>query len=891
MVVLGDPGAGKSTLLRWMATAYLLRLKSDPDWPELPDVSELPDEDWLPILVRCRDLEEPALANSLEAIVDHHLRKLGITGTETAQLNKFLLKMLLDGRAILLIDGLDEISRPAVRARFCRQVEQIHVAYPRAPIVVTSRAVGYREMGLRIGRGFEHATVLDLTPEDKDEFARRWCAVTEPAIRRENAEKELVNDIHSTDRIERLTGNPMLLTTMALVKKKVGKLPSKRADLYREAVDVLLNWRSEVDELLDPYEAMPQLEYVAYAMCSAGVQRLRADEISQLLNKMRREFPSVRAVRRHAPLEFLQLLERQTGIVVEIGKIRHKGRLVPAYEFRHLTFQEYLAGLALVEGRFPGRDRKRSLAENVSPLAANTSEAEAGDIAVSENWREALRLCVMSCNDDDVDSVLLAIADVREGEPASVTTRPRAILALSCLSDEPNVSEDVAVHLIERFIDVIGPGDGDLGRTAASRALAEVGGSLWGPILAQQLVREWISRPDGSAELGSCTATVVDKIVPEENAEYAAWLLETKRQLSSEDDVGRIYAALSVMVVAFGCRTGPRGVPGAMLLKVRPELMQLLTRPGRVAEAAAWAIGWLAGASDRIPGSQVFSLTAKQVSAVKSCIKNSATSVLTASFLLWSLSDDCSEDKKLADAVAAHISKGFKDIDSLVDEYARLFPGYADPIVLLLGNNKAPVRSVAAGILGRIEQSEAVEPLLGVLADPDDQVRNTVAEALGQIGDARAVDPLLGVLADPDGQVRNTVAEALGQIGDARAVEPLIGALTGPDGEIQGAVAQALGQIGDARAVKALQGLLNGNSRNIREQVLWALAVEESDYDRILLSRDADGLTPGIDPMQEITLSMAERYAAVTELELSEVCRRYENLQAKYLLKLEWQGA
>jgi len=58
LVVLGDPGAGKSTLLRWIATAYLLRMNADPDWRELPDVDTLPAEDWLPILMRCRDLDE-----------------------------------------------------------------------------------------------------------------------------------------------------------------------------------------------------------------------------------------------------------------------------------------------------------------------------------------------------------------------------------------------------------------------------------------------------------------------------------------------------------------------------------------------------------------------------------------------------------------------------------------------------------------------------------------------------------------------------------------------------------------------------------------------------------------------------------------------------------------
>jgi hypothetical protein len=48
LIVLGDPGSGKTTLLRWIATAYLLRLKSDADWKEMPDVLSLPKENWLP---------------------------------------------------------------------------------------------------------------------------------------------------------------------------------------------------------------------------------------------------------------------------------------------------------------------------------------------------------------------------------------------------------------------------------------------------------------------------------------------------------------------------------------------------------------------------------------------------------------------------------------------------------------------------------------------------------------------------------------------------------------------------------------------------------------------------------------------------------------------------
>lgn len=291
----------------------------------------------------------------------------------------------------------------------------------------------------------------------------------------------------------------MLLTTMALVKRKVGRLPNRRAELYSEALGVLLNWRREVDEPLDQREAVPQLEYIAYAMCDRGVQRLREDEIITLFEQMWEEYPNIHAVQKHTPEEFLRLLERRTGILIEAGHVRHCGRLVPVFEFRHLTFQEYLAGLALVDGRFPGRDRSKSLAENVAPLAGRASEIETHfnevDIAVTENWREALRLCVASCNDDDVDSVLLAILNPLAGEDISVIVRPRVVLAALCLADEPNVSEKTAHEVLHQFVERISKNDGaGTVRTSLDAAAMELAASRWVETMRSLLVEEFCRR-------------------------------------------------------------------------------------------------------------------------------------------------------------------------------------------------------------------------------------------------------------------------------------------------------------------------------------------------------------------------------------------------------------
>lgn len=484
LVVLGDPGAGKSTLLRWLATAYLLRLQQRPDWRDLPDVASLPEKDWLPIVIRCRDLPENA-ADCLETMLQHSLRKNEFPAQDCAELCALLRRKLESGEALLLIDGLDEITEPSARIKFARQIDQISRTYEQAVLIVTSRIVGYREMGCRLRAGFEHLTVADLSREDKDDFARRWCALTERPERWEAAAEELIHDIHSSDRIERLTGNPMLLTTMALIKRKIGRLPQRRVDLYEKAVEVLLNWRSEVDAPLDPREALPQLEYLAHAMCKDGIQQILEDQALELLRNMREEYPNIHPLRQHSPEEFLALLESRTGLLIQSGHTRHNGRSVPVYEFRHLTFQEYLAGIALVQGHYQVRDKSKSLAEVIAPLAGQVGDCRfVGNSMVKENWQEALRLCLAACNDDDVDAALLSILHPLPNETG--TARGRAIQAASCLIDEPNVFENTAnevlTELIERMKEKINDGyiiDDEL--------LFELSASRWSRLLEAYL--------------------------------------------------------------------------------------------------------------------------------------------------------------------------------------------------------------------------------------------------------------------------------------------------------------------------------------------------------------------------------------------------------------------
>lgn len=597
LVVLGDPGAGKSTLLRWIATAYLLRLQAAPDWRDLPDIASLPDTDWLPILIRCRDL--PPQADTLDAMLHHSLRKTELQESQCEPLRQLLRARLETGKALLLVDGLDEITDPGARARLAASIEQIHRAIPLAPMVVTSRIVGYREMGYRIRGGFEHLTVADLSKEDKDDFARRWCALTELTERRDEAVAELIHDIHSSDRIERLTGNPMLLTTMALIKRKIGRLPQRRVDLYEKAVEVLLNWRSLVDAALDPREALPQLEYLAHAMCADGIQQVRDDQSLDLLRQVRIDYPQIHALQQHSPEEFLALLERRTGLLIQSGYTRHHGHSVPVYEFRHLTFQEYLTGIALVQGHYRGRNKGQSLAEVIAPLAGQVGESRFGrsfgesgfgppDTAVVENWREALRLCLAACNDEAVDAALLAILRPLPGETG--TARPRAVMAALCLADEPNVSETVANEILRVLAAEVCESDGKGAVFSSLDAAAmDLAASRWSVPLGEYLLDEFFRKePRQRHSTGGVHAMVQGLGAPEKEEDFSAWLAEKASALTQCDERTAAGIALTVMELAFrgrDCRT-----PG-----VADGLIRRLSEGAATSHAAAWALGWMNG--------------------------------------------------------------------------------------------------------------------------------------------------------------------------------------------------------------------------------------------------------------------------------------------------------
>lgn len=371
IAILAPPGGGKTTLLKRLAIAYIepaRRLEID---------DHLPDEPLLPVVIRCRQLGNEVrrpLLNTIERLLIQAERPdLGM------EFGRVVTERLKKGEILLLIDGLDEIGDPGDRAAFGTQLRTFIGTYPAARVVVTSREAGFRTVAGTISSVCKLYALADLSSEDISHLCLSWHR--EVYGGREQDALDLAHSITSNYRVRELAVNPLLLTTLLLVKRWLGTLPSKRSVLYSKAIEVLLmTWNTEGHRPIDPEEAIPQLAYAAYSMLQLDKRAISAKELRNIIDSARSEMPEILSYARMSSADFIRRVEDRSSLLVQSGHIVEDGQIRPLYEFKHLTFQEYLAAVAAVESWHPDRESAESPLDALRPHIGQ------------EAWREVVAL-------------------------------------------------------------------------------------------------------------------------------------------------------------------------------------------------------------------------------------------------------------------------------------------------------------------------------------------------------------------------------------------------------------------------------------------------------------------------------------------------------------------
>ena len=383
LLLLGDPGSGKSTFVRQLTAnnAAALLMGSKQSFPIFVVLHELilgldtlnEDADFQKARQRERQNQ------LLELLTSEWTRRLvewGIADFETDLIAK--VRSACGGDVLLILDGLDEIPE-RLRPLLFEAIPALSNAYSGiVEIIVTCRSRSYSDGMLP---GYQPFTLAPFTDEQIADFVEVWYR-TQQTLGRMDQRKANYNiqDLQTAalDNLRELADNPMLLTTMTIIHQRDTKLPEQRVELYKQAVDVLMNrWQQGKDQVInlppkldallaDNRKLRRILERLAYEAHKAQSSTHRSvQDINQNEDEMsRNDQPLARGMLLvlleellnddiQLATDFLDYIDHRAGLLVGRGGSNQDiaNRRAPTYSFPHRTFQEYLAGCYMNHGR------------------------------------------------------------------------------------------------------------------------------------------------------------------------------------------------------------------------------------------------------------------------------------------------------------------------------------------------------------------------------------------------------------------------------------------------------------------------------------------------------------------------------------------------------------
>jgi hypothetical protein len=401
ILLRGEAGSGKTTMLQWLAVQCASRqLRNIDDWDDL--------EPFLLRLRRYSRSELPAPERFLDEIGRHIADEMP---------KGWVHERLRRGRAVVLVDGIDELSeerRPEVRA----WLGELIGTFPRARYVVTTRPAAVDRDWLA-AENFTEVRLQPMTPRDVRTFVTRWHAAMPAPGDRGDA---LIAAIGARGALRRLAENPLLCALLcALHHEGNGRLPDNRMELYEVALRMLLDSRDlerriEPDVRLSLTEKLVLLRHLAYWLVRNGHTDIPAEDAEARLTA---KLASMGQIDASPHRVFRHLLDRG-GVLREPVP----GRI----DFVHRTFGEYLAAKAAVEE------------DDIGALVAN---------AYRDEWREVFVLAAGHAYPAQREKLIEGIL--------GFGSRKLDLLALACLETSPELPGRFRAEIEYRTAKLIPP--------------------------------------------------------------------------------------------------------------------------------------------------------------------------------------------------------------------------------------------------------------------------------------------------------------------------------------------------------------------------------------------------------------------------------------------------
>lgn len=328
-VLLGDPGGGKTTAANVLMNHYASEARRR-----------------VPFLVTLREFAATVPPErSVAGYIEHKLEVFYQCPAPPG----LVTHLLLAGAAVVIFDGLDELLDATRRAEVSAIVERFCTEYPLAPVLVTSRLVGYDQARLD-DRQFSRYRLGGFTEDQAGEYVRKWFA-QEDGVKASDSTRWADSFMSESSSVPDLRANPLMLALMCILYRGEGSLPRSRAEVYEQCASLLYRkWdarRRIHPELRAAHHLEPALRHLAWWLFTrdqvqpAVTEHGLVNETTAFLHG--RGFES-EADAREAAAEFVEFCRGRLWVLSDAGTTA-AGEVL--YSFTHRTFLEYFSAAHL----------------------------------------------------------------------------------------------------------------------------------------------------------------------------------------------------------------------------------------------------------------------------------------------------------------------------------------------------------------------------------------------------------------------------------------------------------------------------------------------------------------------------------------------------------------
>jgi hypothetical protein len=474
-VIVGEAGSGKTTLLRYIAVTCASK-GFDADLSAWNDCTPF----YIP-LRRYVETELPTPSQFPLAVAANIIEEMP---------NRWINELLRTGKAIVLIDGVDEMPVGSVRDKVQAWLSDLVVNYPKARYIVTSRPTAVTEKWP--SKSFAIVELQPMSHDDIRIFVHHWhLAIKDQVSDAEDLdvdERAVLAAIDTDRNLQQLAVNPLLCALLcALNKDRNRQLPKERMEIYAAALEMLLGRRDRERKIpgliIDPAPQRIILRDLAFWMFRQGLATAPLDRVRACVERT-----IVKLTRTDATAAVaLEFLISRSGLLREatVGQV----------DFIHRTFQEYLAAEAAIDS------------DEIELLI---------NCAADDQWREVIIMATGHAQQRQRALLLRGLLESSSGDGGKKTT----LLATACLQTAPELDPTLRQEIVEKAQNLVPPKT-----LAEAEALANVG-SLVLEVLATH-------PPQNSAE-GAASVRLAAKIGGEEGLAAISEIAATTPNIERE---------------------------------------------------------------------------------------------------------------------------------------------------------------------------------------------------------------------------------------------------------------------------------------------------------------------------------------------------------------------